>query len=235
MQVNPVDTVKVVLVGIGTRTGHAEVEDFMKAGTGHLQGKTLEELDEMGAKFTRSVLGGYLYADALDKITEHQKAGHVVVIASSRCRSRSIRWPTELGIEHVLCSKLAVDADGRCTGEVDGEMLWGQTQGAGRAGLRPRTRTSTLDASFAYGNGDEDLEFLSSGGQSAPDEPGAGTGGDRRTAGLADREIRAALVLLDPGHAAHRGCLRRLGRLRRGGRGLRVAQPQSPGWPRTPW
>jgi len=169
-QVNPVDTVKVVLVGIGTRTGHAEVEDFMKAGLAIFKGKTLEELDEMGAKFTRSVLGGYLYADALDKITEHQKAGHVVVIASSALPFQIDSLATELGIEHVLCSKLAVDADGRCTGEVDGEMLWGKPKALAVQAFA-REHDIDLDASFAYGNGDEDLEFLSSVGNPRPTNP----------------------------------------------------------------
>jgi putative phosphoserine phosphatase/1-acylglycerol-3-phosphate O-acyltransferase len=169
-QVNPVDTVKVVLTGIGTRTGHAEVEDFMKAGLAIFKGKTIDELDEMGRKFTRSVLGGYLYADALDKITEHQKAGHLVVIASSALPFQIDALAEELGIEHVLCSRLAVDDDGRCTGEVDGEMLWGKPKALAVLAFA-REHDIDLENSFAYGNGDEDLDFLSTVGNPRPTNP----------------------------------------------------------------
>jgi putative phosphoserine phosphatase/1-acylglycerol-3-phosphate O-acyltransferase len=169
-QVNPVDTVKVILTGLGTRTGHAEVEDFMKVGLGIFRGKTTEELDEMGRKFTRSVLGGYLYADALDKITEHQKAGHVVVIASSALPFQIDALAEELGIEHVLCTKLAVDDAGRCTGEVDGEMLWGKPKALAVQAFA-REHDIDLDNSFAYANGDEDVDFLSTVGNPRPTNP----------------------------------------------------------------
>lgn len=169
-QINPVDTVKVVLTGIGTRTGHAEVEDFMKAGLAIFKGKTVEELDEMGRKFTRSVLGGYLYADALEKITEHQKAGHTVVIASSALPFQIDALAEELGIEHVICTKLAVDDEGRFTGEVDGEMLWGKPKALAVQAFA-REHGIDLDNSFAYANGDEDVDFLSTVGNPRPTNP----------------------------------------------------------------
>jgi putative phosphoserine phosphatase/1-acylglycerol-3-phosphate O-acyltransferase len=169
-QVNPVDTVKLVLTGLGTKTGHTEVEDFMKAGLPIFKGKTLDELDEMGRKFTRSVLGGYLYADALEKITEHQKAGHTVVIASSALPFQIDALAEELGIEHVLCTKLAVDGEGRCTGEVDGEMLWGKPKALAVAAFA-REHDIDLDNSFAYANGDEDVDFLSTVGNPRPTNP----------------------------------------------------------------
>jgi putative phosphoserine phosphatase/1-acylglycerol-3-phosphate O-acyltransferase len=124
----------------------------------------------MGAKFTRSVLGGYLYADALDKITEHQKAGHTVVIASSALPFQVDALAEELGIEHVLCTKLAVDDEGRCTGEVDGEMLWGKPKALAVAAFA-REHDIDLENSFAYGNGDEDLDFLSTVGNPRPTNP----------------------------------------------------------------
>jgi putative phosphoserine phosphatase/1-acylglycerol-3-phosphate O-acyltransferase len=169
-QINPVDTVKVVLTGIGTRTGHAEVEDFMKAGLAIFKGKTVEELDEMGRKFTRSVLGGYLYADALDKITEHQKAGHMVVIASSALPFQIDALAEELGIEHVICTKLAVDDEGRFTGEVDGEMLWGKPKALAVQAFA-REHDIDLENSYAYANGDEDVDFLSTVGNPRPTNP----------------------------------------------------------------
>jgi putative phosphoserine phosphatase/1-acylglycerol-3-phosphate O-acyltransferase len=169
-QVNPVDTAKLVLTGLGTKTGHTEVEDFMKAGLAIFKGKTIDELDEMGRKFTRSVLGGYLYADALDKITEHQKAGHLVVIASSALPFQIDTMAAELGIDHVLCTRLAVDDEGLCTGEVDGEMLWGKQKALAVAAFALEHDVD-LENSFAYGNGDEDVDFLSTVGNPRPTNP----------------------------------------------------------------
>jgi putative phosphoserine phosphatase/1-acylglycerol-3-phosphate O-acyltransferase len=169
-KISPLDTAKLVLTGLGTRTGHAQVEDFMRAGLAIFRGKTAEELDEMGAKFTRSTLGGHLFADALDRITAHQRQGHLVAIASSALPFQIDALAAEIGIEHIICTKLAWDADGRCTGEVDGEMLWGKPKALAVQAFA-REHDIDLDASYAYANGDEDVEFLSTVGNPRPVNP----------------------------------------------------------------
>jgi len=169
-QLGPVDTVRLILTGIGTRTGHAEIGDFMRAGLAVFRGLTMDELDEIGRKFTGSVLGGHLYADAVERITGHQRAGHLVVIASSALPFQVDTLARELGIQHVICTKPALDAEGRCTGEVDGEMLWGKPKALAVQAFA-REHDVDLDASFAYGNGDEDVEFLSCVGNPRPVNP----------------------------------------------------------------
>jgi putative phosphoserine phosphatase/1-acylglycerol-3-phosphate O-acyltransferase len=169
-QIGPVDTVKLLLTGIGTRTGHAEVEDFMHAGLAIFRGQNTDELTEMGRKFTRSTLGAHLFADALERITEHQRAGHIVVIASSALPFQIDTLAAELGIEHVICTKLGVDEDGLCTGEVDGDMLWGKPKALAVQAFA-REHDIDLDASYAYGNGNEDVDFLSTVGNPRPVNP----------------------------------------------------------------
>jgi putative phosphoserine phosphatase/1-acylglycerol-3-phosphate O-acyltransferase len=169
-QIGPVDTARLVLTGLGTRTGHTEVEDFMKAGLAIFRGKNADELDEMGRKFARSTLGGHLFADAVDRIAHHQRQGHLVVIASSALTFQVEALAEELGFDHVLCTRMAFDADGLATGEVDGEMLWGK-QKALAVQAYARENDIDLEASYGYANGDEDIEFLSTVGNPRPVNP----------------------------------------------------------------
>ena len=81
-----------------------------------------------------------------------------VVIASAASKYQIQPVATDLGIHHLVCTQLAVE-DGILTGELDGRLLWG-TQKA--SGVRSFARSHDIDlkASFAYGNGAEDVAFL---------------------------------------------------------------------------
>jgi putative phosphoserine phosphatase/1-acylglycerol-3-phosphate O-acyltransferase len=68
-----------------------------------------------------------------------------------------------------LCTRLAY-VDGVITGEIDGPILWGSGKAAAVEDFAARTRVD-LERSFAYGNGDEDVEFLSTVGRPRPVNP----------------------------------------------------------------
>jgi putative phosphoserine phosphatase/1-acylglycerol-3-phosphate O-acyltransferase len=105
-------------------------------------------------------------------VKAHQRKGHTVALASSATRFQAGPLAADLGIEHVLCTKLEV-VDGRMTGRVEGPVLWGRNKGdavaafAADAGIK-------LAESYGYANGDEDVEFLETVGLPHPLNPAPG-------------------------------------------------------------
>ena len=96
--------------------------------------------------------------------------GHTVVMASSATRFQLEAAARTLGIEHVLSTALEAGEDGILTGRADGPTLW-------RAGKAAAVREFAADhdidlaASYAYSNGNEDVDFLSQVGHPAATTP----------------------------------------------------------------
>jgi HAD superfamily hydrolase (TIGR01490 family) len=169
-QIGLQEALRLTLAGLGAMTGHAEVEDFMRVGVGAFRGKQVVDLDQMGDKLTKSVLGGFLYPEAVERIAHHRKQGHLVVLASSALPFQVEPLARELGVDHVVCTRVGV-VDGVCTGEVDGPMLWGPAKAAAVRALAEREGID-LSQSFGYANGDEDIDFLQAVGHPTAVNPG---------------------------------------------------------------
>ena len=157
------DVTRMLTAVVRSAAGEDVLEEYLRAEVMALKGTPLTELDALGHKLTRGVLGGWLYPEALDLIKEHRKQGHRIVIATSALPFQVEPLARELGIDDVLCTRLATE-DGVCTGEVEGEILWGE--GKMRA-VQAFAEAEGIDLaqSVGYANGDEDLAFLSSLGQ----------------------------------------------------------------------
>ena len=155
---------------VRTALGEDVVEDFMKTGVQGLRGKSVDELDAFGRRLARSVIGSWLFPEVVPLIAHHQRLGHVIVIASSALPFQVEPLARELGVDHVLCTRLAAE-DGVCTGAIDGEVLWGAAKAAA---VRELAATEGIDlaASHGYANGDEDIDFLSAVGHPVAVNPG---------------------------------------------------------------
>lgn len=164
------EALRLAATAVEAANGHAEVEDFMRVGVEAFRGKPMADLAQMGEKLARSVIGGSVFPQAAALIAAHQRRGDVVVIASSALPFQVEPLARELGVDHVLCTRLA-SVDGVCTGEVDGPMLWGEAKAAAVKELAA-SLSLDLDACHAYGNGDEDIAFLSTVGHPHAVNPG---------------------------------------------------------------
>ena len=93
-------------------------------------------------------------------VMAHQRAGHTVAVASAATKYQIAPVARDLGVEHLVCTQLVVE-DGQFTGATDGPMLWGRHKASG---VRAFAREHGVDLaeSYAYGNGYEDVAFLSS-------------------------------------------------------------------------
>jgi HAD superfamily hydrolase (TIGR01490 family) len=171
-EMSPLEAARLLMVGIEASRGKADFERFMTVGVEAFRGREATDLDEMGERLMLSVLGGTLYAEAWQLVEAHRRRGHTVVIATSALPFQVEPLARELGIEHVLCTRLEAK-DGLLTGKIDGPILWGPGKAAAVRAFAQANRLD-LGRSWAYGNGDEDEEFLSTVGKPRPLNPAKG-------------------------------------------------------------
>ena len=117
-------------------------------------------------------MAGTVYPEARAVVKAHQRKGHTVALASSATMFQAGPLAADLGIEHVLCTKIEVE-DGRLTGRVAGPVLWGRNK-ADAVAVFAADSGVKLAESYGYANGDEDLEFLESVGRARPLNPAPG-------------------------------------------------------------
>lgn len=165
-ELSPLELGRLMAVGMEAAVGRADFEQFMRVGVRAFRGRDSTDLDELGERLLRSALGAALYPDAWRLVAAHQKQGHRVVIASSALPFQVEPLARELQIQDVLCTRLG-EQDGVVTGEIEGPILWGAGKAAAVRAFARSERIS-LERSFAYGNGSEDVEFLRAVGRPRP-------------------------------------------------------------------
>lgn len=134
-----------------------------------LRGRSEDSLVELGERLFVQGIARTIRPGARELVRAHRRRGHTVVIASSATRFQVAPVARDLGIEHVLCTELETE-DGLFTGELRGQMLWGEPK-ASAARAFARNYSIDLRRSFAYGNGEEDIPFLSTVGRPHPVNP----------------------------------------------------------------
>ena len=150
--------VNLVLSELRGRESEAQFEEFMTTGMQVVRGHTEAELDEIGERLFRRRMAGQFYPQAWQLLGAHRVAGHTIVIASSASRFQIESAARELGIEHILYTKLEV-RNGVLTGCVDGKPLWGTGKSEAVRAFADEHGID-LDRSYAYGNGREDVAYL---------------------------------------------------------------------------
>ena len=168
----PADVTRMVSALARTLAGEEVLEDYLRAEVAALAGTPTAELEDLGRRLTRSVLGGWLHTEIPALLAHHRARGDRIVIATSALPFQVEPLAEELGVDDVLCTRLAVE-DGTCTGTVVGDVLWGE--GKARA-VRAYAKQHGIDlgASHGYGNGDEDVPFLSAVGHPVAVNPNEG-------------------------------------------------------------
>jgi HAD superfamily hydrolase (TIGR01490 family) len=168
-EMTPLEMARLGLVGLEAAVGRSDFEQFMRVGVRAFRGRDAGDIDELGERLLRTALGGALYPEAWQLVTAHRQRGHRVVIASSALAFQVEPLARELEVTDILCTRLA-RTDGILTGDVDGPILWGAAKATAVREFAGRHRVD-LERSFAYGNGSEDLEFLSQVGRPRPVNP----------------------------------------------------------------
>ncbi len=148
--------------------GH-DVSRLMSVGVGALAGRTVVDVEDMGERLFRTRIAQMIYPEARILIDAHQRRGHTVVMASSALTFQTAAAARDLGIDHVLCTHMD-SVDGVLTGLVSGPILWGQAKADAVVEFADAEGID-LAQSFAYGNGGEDVAYLSTVGHPRPLNP----------------------------------------------------------------
>ena len=141
-----------------------------------------EDMREFGERLWRQHIAGMVFPEARRLIRAHRRAGHTVVIATSRHA-----LPGRAGGRRPRGRRAAVHrARGRRRRRAHRRDrrpgAVGPQQGRGGASTAPSGAASTSTQSFAYGNGDEDEDLLSCVGRPVALNPHGGLAPRRRHA-----------------------------------------------------
>jgi putative phosphoserine phosphatase/1-acylglycerol-3-phosphate O-acyltransferase len=156
--VSPQEVANALVTGIGLVLGQADYDAVVSILGRAWRGRSADEIDELGRKLFKQKLAGRVYPEARALVAAHQRQGHTVVLASSALSFQVEAVAADLDIEHVLCTRFEV-VDGRLTGQLAGEHLWGAGK---RRAVEQLAKELDVDlgASYAYADGSEDAELL---------------------------------------------------------------------------
>ena len=163
------ELMRLLKAGLDVRAGKAEVDRFMRVGVQSFRGHDERTLSRLGERLLKNALGGMLYPEMIEVVAQHREQGHMLVIASSALPFQVQPLARELGFDEVLCTQLET-ANDIYTGRVNGRILWGPGKAAAVREFAAANDIS-LEDSFAYGNGDEDIEYLQTVGRPRPVNP----------------------------------------------------------------
>ena len=152
------------------RFGGVGFSGFVAETVGVLKGMAETEMVEMGERLFTRELAGAVYPESRALVQAHQKKGHTVAVVSSALRYQIEPLARDLGIEHIMCTRLEVDGDGLITGKVAHPTCYGVGKAiAGRDFAA--ARGIDLPKSFFYTDSDEDLPLLDIVGRPRPINP----------------------------------------------------------------
>ena len=169
--ISPGDVARSLLSAVDGKLG-GDPTAIGRHGVAAMAGREADTVMELGERLFAQKIAGSMRPQARELVRAHQRRKHTVAVASAATRFQIEPLATDLGIENILCTEVEV-VDGVITGKLAGPMLWGEPKGAA---VRAFSREHGVDltASYAYGNGDEDVAFLSSVGNPRPLNPHAG-------------------------------------------------------------
>jgi len=146
---------------------------FVAESVGVLKGMPEGELVEMGERLFTRELATSIYPESRALVHAHQKKGHTVAVVSSALRYQIEPLARDLGIDHIMCTRLEVDDAGSITGKVVHPTCYGV--GKAMAGRELAAQHGIdLSKSFFYTDSDEDLPLLDLVGRPRPINPTRG-------------------------------------------------------------
>ena len=149
--------------------GQIGFSGLLTATAGILRGLSEVSMEELGERVFERQLAQDIYPEARRLVEAHRRMGHSLVIVSTATRYQIEPLARELGIPHVLCTKLEV-RDGVFTGRVVRPTCHGKGKAIAARAYATRYGVE-LDRSYFYTDSDEDLPLLEIVGHPRPTNP----------------------------------------------------------------
>jgi putative phosphoserine phosphatase/1-acylglycerol-3-phosphate O-acyltransferase len=152
--------------------GQIDSRELIARGMHEWNGRRLADLEALGERIFTGELRELIFPEIRTLIADHRRRGHVVAIATSAAPFQVEPVARELGVEHVLCTRLEV-RDGVLTGKSRGPILWGRAKADA---VREFARREGIDLrrSHFYADGDEDVALMQLVGHPHPTNPRPG-------------------------------------------------------------
>jgi putative phosphoserine phosphatase/1-acylglycerol-3-phosphate O-acyltransferase len=167
------------LAGLRFQLGQLGFSGLVAEAAGMLRGEREAALVEVGERLYADRLAAEVYPEARAIVRAHRRRGHTMAVVSSATRYQIEPLARDLGIEHVLCTRLEV-RDGRFTGDIEPPLCYGEGKLEAARSLATSRRVD-LGESFFYTDSHEDLPLLEHVGRPRPTNP------NRRLATIAAR------------------------------------------------
>ena len=100
------------------KLGLVDFEYLALRETAKLKGESEREMIELCERWFDEMVVNYIFQDAVARIEDHKKKGDTVVLLTAATVYLTAPLARLLGIEHYLCNRLEVDAEGKFTGGV---------------------------------------------------------------------------------------------------------------------
>ena len=123
--------------------------------------KRLADFQKGSADFYDAYLKPHLAPAIVARVNAHKSKGHVLVLISGSVRYLLEPVAADLGFDHLLCTDLEVEPDGRLTGKAAGPVCVDQNKKMLMLKLAQKIGLD-LKKSYAYGNHPSDLPLLES-------------------------------------------------------------------------
>jgi putative phosphoserine phosphatase/1-acylglycerol-3-phosphate O-acyltransferase len=151
------------------RFGGIGFSGFVAETTSSLRGMSEDELVRLGERLFTEELAAAVYPESRALVRAHQRKGHTVAVVSSALPYQIQPLARDLGIEHVLCTRLEIE-DGLITGRVVHPSCYGMGKAFAARGLAAEHGID-LSRSWFYTDSDEDLPLLDIVGRPRPVNP----------------------------------------------------------------
>jgi len=122
-----------------------------------IAGWDVAQVDQIVAETLHDLISPTVYAEALELIEEHHRAGRDVVVVSASGEALVRPIARLIGADHVIATRLEV-ADGKYTGEI-AYYAYAENKASSMAHLAA-TRGYDLSASYAYSDSVTDVPML---------------------------------------------------------------------------
>jgi putative phosphoserine phosphatase/1-acylglycerol-3-phosphate O-acyltransferase len=168
-RMGPSELAEMTLGALGWSLGRSGFSGFVTSATAGYRGLAESALEEIGEAIFVKQLAAMVYPESRAIVRAHQQRGHTVAIVSSALRYQVEPLARDLGIEHVLCTKLEVE-DGDFTGRVVKPTCFGEGKATAVRDLAA-SESLNLDESFFYTDSSDDLPALEVVGHPRPLNP----------------------------------------------------------------